>query len=239
MPTAWTDWLSLLSPAPVPQFPSGRAIGLYSASAALQPHLPLSLIANLDIRLLGERVPADETTSGVRGFTEHRTDEGRFDRVNPLHVHRSSPPPMGRDRLGVCWATMLALARAMPIADVPTEAAYRIYAEFRPEVPHGLAGWGQPGRLVVGAQGDPPPLPAAAAAAASRRWILRHEHPDAPLWGARHSPAGASVDELLEALANEQKDLFGIVVDRGTWAAAPAGRRLLRIARGASSSCKV
>ena len=89
----------------------GRSIGLYA------PGSPSSSFASYSrpVRLLGQLCPADETADGVRGFAEHKTQAGRFDRVQPLGVYRSLASAYGGEpRLGAAWSAMRGLAAAMP-----------------------------------------------------------------------------------------------------------------------------
>ena len=64
--------------------------------------------------------------------------------------HSPAFESLSRASFGATWHAMLDLAAAVPPASLAANGGtlgYDLYARFRPNVPQGLAGWGQPGRL--------------------------------------------------------------------------------------------
>ena len=143
----WAEALSLAS-ACAAKFAraKGASLGLHSTASS-------SSSSSDDVHLLGSDVPCERTADGsLRGTSEHRHKPGCFDIAHPSGVHRSLASGFG-EHFGAAWAAMTSLARAVPEAEMKANGnrrGYELYAEFRPPVPAGLAGWGQPGRLRLG-----------------------------------------------------------------------------------------
>ena len=139
----WAEALSLGSAcAAIFARAKGTSLGLYCSSGGSS-----SSFATAEVELLGKFVPATRTTAdgSIRGLSQNRNDETLWDVAHPGAVHRSLSNAFGA-ALGPCWHAMLRLARAVPPASLNAES-FNLYAQFRPNVPSGLAGWGQPGRL--------------------------------------------------------------------------------------------
>ena len=144
----WAEALSLGSAcAALFARAKGASLGLYASGAS-----PQAAAASTDaVMLMGQRVPALRLTDGhVRGLTEskHGGDGAAAEPALPAKVHRYLASAYG-DAFGACWHEFLALARSVPREALAADEAYNMYAQFRPEIPGGLAGWGAPGRLLL------------------------------------------------------------------------------------------
>jgi len=93
------------------------------------------------VSLLGRAVPAMRTPDGLRALSGGRP-------IAPASVQRYLEAKFGED-LARVRARMEKLALAMPPRELAAHA-YRLYEEFRPEVPAGVRGWGAAGELDLG-----------------------------------------------------------------------------------------
>ena len=92
----------------------------------------------LHIDLLGRAVPAVHTPDGLRAVSKDRP-------ITPASVERYLDSKFGEALLAVRKA-METLARSMPPGALAVQA-FKLYEQFRPEVPAGVRGWGAEGRL--------------------------------------------------------------------------------------------
>jgi hypothetical protein len=147
----WSEALSLGSAcAALFARAKGASLGLYasgpSASVSVGEGLPVT------IWLLGRAIPAARLEGvGVRGYSEPKHQPGVLTRVEPAAVFRYLSANFG-EAFGAAWVAMRRLAEAVPPAELAADAnrlGYTLYQRFRPSVPDGLSGWGQPGRLVL------------------------------------------------------------------------------------------
>lgn len=92
----------------------------------------------LHIDLLGRAVPAVHTPDGLRAVSKDRP-------VAPASVERYLVSKFG-GALPTVRKAMEQLARSMPPEALAAEA-FKLYKQFRPEVPGGVRGWGAEGRL--------------------------------------------------------------------------------------------
>ena len=131
----------------------GKSLGLYDRSTSSSASTSSSSSSTVPIWLLGKLVPAEVRASegdNVRGLSENQHRKGCMDVVHPSAVHRSLSSAFGVDKFGAAWHGMLRLACSVPsneFASAGNQIAYDLYCKFRPDIPQGLAGWGQPGRL--------------------------------------------------------------------------------------------
>ena len=140
---AWADALSLGSAcAAMFARSKGKSLGLYATGP--------SHAASADgVWLLGKCVPTQLTADGVRGLSDDKHREGVVNIVQPSAVHRTMAAAYGV-HLAAAWHAMLDLVRAVPALELVADGnrmGFDLYVKFRPDVPAGLAGWGQPGRL--------------------------------------------------------------------------------------------
>ena len=146
----WSEALSLGSAcAALFARSKGASLGLYeSAPAAFTPP---SQAERVQVSLLGKEVPAARTAHGVRGFSEAKHRAGCYECVEPASVYRYLERAFGAG-FGNAWVAMVRLARAVPTAsfrEAGNRLGFQLYTRFRPQVPDGLNGWGQPGRLLI------------------------------------------------------------------------------------------
>ncbi|MCT8973700.1 hypothetical protein [Microbaculum marinisediminis] len=92
----------------------------------------------LTVDLLGRAVPVTQTDAGLRALGKDRP-------IKPDSVQRYLESKFG-DALDDAREAMMGLALSMSGADL-AEYAYRLYEDFRPDVPSGAKGWGAAGRL--------------------------------------------------------------------------------------------
>ena len=92
----------------------------------------------LRIDLLGRAVPVVHTPDGLRAVSKDRP-------IAPESVARYLDNKFG-EALPAVRKAMKTLARSMPPETLAAEA-FKLYEQFRPEVPPGVRGWGAEGRL--------------------------------------------------------------------------------------------
>lgn len=92
----------------------------------------------LHIDLLGRAVPAVHTPDGLRAVSKDRP-------IAPESVARYLDSKFG-EALPAVRKAMKTLARSVPPETLAAEA-FKLYEQFRPEVPSGARGWGAEGRL--------------------------------------------------------------------------------------------
>ncbi len=95
----------------------------------------------LRIDLLGRAVPAVHTPDGLRAVSKDRP-------IAPDSVARYLDSKFG-EALRTVRKAMETLARSMRPETLAAEA-FKLYEQFRPEVPAGVRGWGAEGRLDTG-----------------------------------------------------------------------------------------
>ena len=92
----------------------------------------------LRIDLIGRAVPAVHTPAGLRAVSKDRP-------IAPESVARYLDSKFG-EALPAVRQAMKTLARSMPPERLAAKA-FKLYEQFRPEVPAGVRGWGAEGRL--------------------------------------------------------------------------------------------
>eukprot|EP00966_Prymnesium_polylepis_P044776 1037215-Prymnesium_polylepis.1 len=124
----------------------GCKLGLYADHTRAAPDAE-------SVWLLGQAVPTQRTEHGIRGlaapYVAKEVAGAALAPVSPGAAFRSLAAAFGTS-FGAVWQAMSALASAVPADRLRADGgrlAYDLYAEFRPNVPDGLQGWGQPGRL--------------------------------------------------------------------------------------------
>lgn len=227
----WAESLSLASAsAAVFARAKGHSLGLHASSGGGAP----SSARDADVRLLGKVVPCERTADGaLRGLSEHKHKVGCFDPVSPSGVFRALSAAF-KDTFGAAWHALLGLARAVPRAsllDNDNELGFQLYANFRPSVPQGLAGWGAPGRLRLAtvdemrrsylptsSPGPGPPVKAEASESIDEQGLLpsavKAEEASAPADGIKR--VFAEVERLGAASVEELVDVLGGGMDAAT-----------------------
>ena len=92
------------------------------------------------IEICGRQVPAINTVDGVRAVIKNKP-------IEPKSVERYLESKFG-ESLGTARAAMRDLAKAFRPEQLATNA-FRLYEEFRPEIPAGVTGWGAKGNLDI------------------------------------------------------------------------------------------
>jgi hypothetical protein len=119
----------------------GRRLGIYEPVAETKEEQPKSRRKKRQIptvKLLNRTIPIAHTEEGIRALIGSRPD-------NPKTVRRYLESKFG-DALVNARSAMAELADAYTHAELE-KMAYRLYEEFRPEVPSGTKGWGAAGEL--------------------------------------------------------------------------------------------
>jgi hypothetical protein len=93
---------------------------------------------SIQVDLLHRAVPVVQTPEGVRALSKDRP-------ISPASVERYLSGKFG-DALEDVRDAMMRLAHSMS-EGVLAVRAYRLYEQFRPEIPAGTAGWGAKGEL--------------------------------------------------------------------------------------------
>lgn len=121
-------------------YAKGVSLGLFEPSSkAVDDHLKKAKRgATLKVDLLHRAVPVARTPDGLRALSKDRP-------ISPASVERYLEGKFG-DGLGPAQRAMGKLARSLPRREITTRA-YRLYEQFRPEIPAGVKGWGAVGKL--------------------------------------------------------------------------------------------
>lgn len=93
------------------------------------------------VDLIGRAVPAEETKEGLRALVKGKP-------VSPASVQRYLETKFG-ENLADVRAAMQDLAESYDPQEL-ARRAYKLYTEFRPEIPEGTRGWGAQGILNLG-----------------------------------------------------------------------------------------
>jgi hypothetical protein len=122
-------------------YSKGKALGLFKpspASVRAEREKKARAAGVFHVELLHRAVPVVRTREGLRAVAKDKP-------VEPASVERYLAGKFG-DALAPARKAMQALARSRERVALAHEA-YRLYEEFRPEVPEGEAGWGAAGVL--------------------------------------------------------------------------------------------
>ena len=90
------------------------------------------------VEVCGRPVPATNTANGVRAVNKHKP-------VEPEGAERYLESKFG-DELTAARKAMRDLAKAFKPGEL-AEKSFRLYEQFRPSIPEGVAGWGAKGKL--------------------------------------------------------------------------------------------
>mgnify|MGYP003578141780 FL=1 len=119
----------------------GRSLGIFKPSPKPAQARKKKAGEEFRIDLLGRQVPATRTKDGVRAVNKDKP-------VAPDGVQRYLASKFDDD-LDTARKAMEALAKSLPPAQL-TARSFDLYAEFRPTIPPGKAGWGAKGVLDLG-----------------------------------------------------------------------------------------
>jgi hypothetical protein len=121
-------------------YAKGVSLGLFEPSSkAVDEHLEKAKAGTaLKVDLLRRAVPVIRTPEGFRALSKDRP-------ISSAAVERYLEGKFGEDLRAVRRA-MEKLARSLPPQELALHA-YRLYEEFRPEIPAGVRGWGAAGQL--------------------------------------------------------------------------------------------
>jgi hypothetical protein len=121
-------------------YSKGVSLGLFEPSSkAVDEHLRKAKAGTtLHVDLLHRAVPVMSTAEGLRALSKDMP-------ISPSSVERYLEGKFG-ENLGSVRRAMVKLAHSMPSAEIAARA-YRLYEEFRPEIPTGVKGWGAAGDL--------------------------------------------------------------------------------------------
>ncbi len=120
----------------------GRSLGIYSpAEKELEKKKQAKERKTGEttmVEVVGRMIPAIQTEHGLRAAVEG-------EEVDPKSVERYLDKKFGKDLPDV-EAALEALAKAYPPEELK-QVAFRLYEQFRPQVPEGTKGWGAAGEL--------------------------------------------------------------------------------------------
>jgi hypothetical protein len=138
----WEEALTLgRAVAGLNAYTKGKALGLFEPTPEAVKEKRRQLQREkgaFSIDLMNRKVPAVHTDAGIRALQKDRP-------TTPASVASYLERAFG-DALRDAHAAMTELAIAHA-RDELAATAYRLYEEFRPEVPAGVRGWGAKGRL--------------------------------------------------------------------------------------------
>lgn len=123
-------------------YAKGVSLGLFTPSAkTVEDHRKtLKVGKTLSVDLLHRAVQVTHTPDGLRALSKDRP-------ISPESVERYLENSFG-DALNEAREAMMDLARSLPPKEIAARA-YRLYEDFRPEVPEGVRGWGAKGELYI------------------------------------------------------------------------------------------
>ena len=187
----WAEALSLGSAVAAQMARAkGSSLGLYSTAPPQRQHAHAP--GELEVGLLGYLVPALRSEAkGVRGLAPKYSGAGELEVAHPAIVHRSLLKAYGA-HYGAVHAAMTALAPTLSPAqrrECNGRLGLELYRDFRPAVPEGAQGWGQPGRLELRTLAALRERHRAAAAAPAATAIMGR----VPLAAAAAGPSGTAV----------------------------------------------
>lgn len=128
-------------------YSKGKALGLFepTPSKLKEERHKAKTKKTLTVMILNRAVPVEHTADGLRAL---RKDSP----IKPESVQRYLQGKFG-DALDESTSAMRHLARSMPPKNLSANA-YKLYEQFRPEIPRGVTGWGAKGRLDLDAIRD-------------------------------------------------------------------------------------
>jgi hypothetical protein len=117
----------------------GRRLGVFAPTPeALKKARKEKRAKELWIEILGRHVPAINTPEGIRAVNKEKP-------IDPGGVERYLEGKFG-DAFPDVREAMRALVKAFK-PDRLAQESFRLYEEFRPRIPEGVAGWGAKGEL--------------------------------------------------------------------------------------------
>ena len=122
----------------------GRRLGIFPEhpeEEKPEKHRQQPLEEIFTVEVLGRLVPAINTKDGIRALDKDRP-------VSPESVQRYLENKFG-DALPMARQALEELAGSFK-PDVLKRKAYRLYEDFRPNIPEGAKGWGAKGNLDLG-----------------------------------------------------------------------------------------
>lgn len=122
-------------------YSKGKSLGLFKPSEkkkVSEQRKGLEHGKEVRIDLLHRAVPAVRDEDGIRALSKGKP-------VAPESVERYLEGKFG-DALDDSRKAMMKLAKAYPPGEI-ADIAYRLYEQFRPDIPAGKKGWGAKGRL--------------------------------------------------------------------------------------------
>jgi hypothetical protein len=120
-------------------YSKGLAIGIFRPTP-IEVHRKrvAKLNETLHVELLHRAVPVIQTPEGLRALSKEKP-------ITPASVEKYLLGKF-KDALGPVSAAMTELANSRDPEELASEA-YRLYEQFRPDIPAGAAGWGAAGTL--------------------------------------------------------------------------------------------
>jgi hypothetical protein len=121
-------------------YAKGVRLGIYEPSpqSVKEQREKMKHGEHLHVALLNRAVPVARTPEALRALAKEKP-------VDPKSVGKYLESKFG-DALGDVAGAMTKLAASMPPQDLAAKA-YKLYEEFRPEIPEGVRGWGAAGLL--------------------------------------------------------------------------------------------
>jgi hypothetical protein len=125
-------------------YSKGKSLGLFepTPSKLKEERHKARTRKNLTVMLLNRAVPVERSSDGLRALSKDSP-------IKPESVQRYLEGKFG-DALDESISAMRHLAWSMPPKRLSANA-YKLYEQFRPEIPSGVTGWGAKGRLDIDA----------------------------------------------------------------------------------------
>jgi hypothetical protein len=123
-------------------YSKGKRLGLFEPSPEAVKRKRKEAKETFEVELLHRAVPVLATPQGIRA-------EAKGKPTNPKSVEKYLEAKFG-ENLKAARDAMVQLAKAFP-PQMLASKAYRLYEQFRPEIPKGVEGWGAKGILDLGA----------------------------------------------------------------------------------------
>ena len=121
-------------------YAKGKALGIFSPTPdeVRKKRKEMGERGSISVDLLHRAVPAVQTPEGLRALSKDKP-------IKPESVWRYLESTFG-EALDEAYHAMSALAGSLSVHEL-SERGFKLYEQFRPDIPSGPEGWGAKGRL--------------------------------------------------------------------------------------------
>jgi hypothetical protein len=119
-------------------YAKGKRLGLFKPSSESLKDQRAKPVEGFEVELLHRAVPVVNTPEGIRATAKGKS-------TNPASVEKYLESKFG-DHIEPATRAMAALAKSYRPAEL-ADIGFKLYEQFRPNVPQGVEGWGAEGML--------------------------------------------------------------------------------------------